>query len=175
MRPHARCPRPQCRITNDLITKCYNTVARMCRVGNSLSHLILALSQSLQSSSVDTSVQSLSDASLQAFAFITRELDRLMSTLTLTRCQVWLAQSPLSESCRRTLRTLPVVPGELFDPAAQQALEQGIQASQTRQQFASLQGPTPLPIQRPPQGSSTNCPQLPARPGGYPRTSQPFE
>ncbi|KAJ8270597.1 hypothetical protein GJAV_G00116910 [Gymnothorax javanicus] len=114
LKPEARCPRPQCRITNKFLTKCYDTAARMGRVGNSLSHLMLALSQSSQSSSVDTSVQSLSDASLQAFAFMIRELWQLMSTLTLTCRQVWLAQSPLSESCRSTLCSLPVVPGELF-------------------------------------------------------------
>ena len=79
LRPNARCPKPQCRITDDLLTKCYDTAARMGRIGNSLSHLILALSQSLQSSSADASVQSLSDTSLQAFAFMTRELGRLMS------------------------------------------------------------------------------------------------
>ena len=126
LRPNARCPRPQCRITDDLLTKCYDTAARMGCIGNSLSHLILALSQSLQSSSADASVQSLSDTSLQAFAFMTRELGRLMSSLTLARRLVWLAQSPLSEPCRRTLHTLPVVPGELFGPAAQQVLDRGI-------------------------------------------------
>ncbi|XP_037627453.1 uncharacterized protein LOC119489291 [Sebastes umbrosus] len=133
LRPDARCPRPQCRITDDFLVKAYETAARMGRLGNSLSHLILSLSQSLQAAGVDASVQSLSDASLQAFGLITRELGRLMSTLTLTRRQVWLAQSPLSEPGRRALRTLPVVPGELFGPAAQQALERGIQANQTRQ------------------------------------------
>ncbi|CAL8316590.1 unnamed protein product [Boreogadus saida] len=66
LRPNARCPRPQCRITDGLLTKCYETAAR------------------------------------------TRELGRLMSSLTLARRKVWLAQSPLSEPCRRTLRTLPV-------------------------------------------------------------------
>ena len=65
LRPNARCPRPQCCITDDLLTKCYDTAARMGRIGNSLSHLILALSQSLQSSSADASMQSLSDTSLQ--------------------------------------------------------------------------------------------------------------
>ncbi|XP_074470437.1 uncharacterized protein LOC141754903 [Sebastes fasciatus] len=134
LRPDARCPRPQCRITDDFLVKAYETAARMGRLGNTLSHLILSLSQSLQTAGVDASVQSLSDASLQAFGLITRELGRLLSTLTLTRRQVWLAQSPLSEPGRRALRTLPVVPGELFGPAAQQALERGIQANQTRQQ-----------------------------------------
>ncbi|CAL8378842.1 unnamed protein product [Boreogadus saida] len=51
LRPNARCPRPQCRITDDLLTKCYDTAAHMGHIGNSLSNLILALSQSLQSSS----------------------------------------------------------------------------------------------------------------------------
>ena len=171
LRPNARCPRPQCRITDDLLTKCYDTAARMGRIGNSLSHLILALSQSLQSSSADASMQSLSDTSLQAFAFMTRELGRLMASLTLARRQVWLAQSPLSEPCRRTLRTLPVVPGELFGPAAQQALDRGIQANQTRQQFASLRGAASQPRQQPLQGYGANRPLPLARPSGYSRTS----
>ncbi|CAL8378857.1 unnamed protein product [Boreogadus saida] len=76
LRPNARCPRPQCRINDDLLIKCYDTGARMGRIRNSLSHLILAMSQSLQSSSADTSVQSLSDTSLQAFAYMTRVLGR---------------------------------------------------------------------------------------------------
>ena len=85
--------------------------------------------------------------------------------------QVWLAQSPISEPCWRPLRTLPVVPGELFGPATQQALDRGIQANQTRQQFASLRGATSLPRQQPPQGYGTNRPLPPARPSGYLRTS----
>lgn len=47
-----------------------------------------ALSQSLHSSSVDGSIQSFSDASLQMFALMARELGRLISALTLTRLQV---------------------------------------------------------------------------------------
>ena len=70
LRPNACCPS----ITDGLLTKCYDTAACLGRIGNSLSLLILALSQSLQSSSADTSVQSLSDTSLQVFAFMTREL-----------------------------------------------------------------------------------------------------
>ncbi|CAL8393420.1 unnamed protein product [Arctogadus glacialis] len=61
-----------------------------------------------------------------------------MSSLTLARRKVWLAQSPLSEPCRRTLRTLPVVPGELFGPVAQRALNRGIQANQTLLAFGEL-------------------------------------
>ena len=99
---------------------------------------------------------------------MTRVLGRLMSSLTRARRQVWLAQSPLSEPCHRTLCTLPVVPRELFGQAAQQALNRGIQANQ---QFASLRGATSLPRKQPPQGYGTNRPLSPARPSGYPRTS----
>ena len=40
-----------------------------------------------------------------------------MSIVTLARCQIWLAQSSLSEGCHRTLRCLPVVPGHIFQSA----------------------------------------------------------
>lgn len=146
LRPDARCPRPQCKITDDLLTKSYDIAARMGRIGNSFSHLVLALSQTLQTTGVDAQTQSLSDASLQAFAFMTRELGRLMSSLTLARRQVWLAQSPLSEGCRKTLRTLPVIPGQMFGPAAQQALERSAQVNTVKQRFADLhRAPLPKP------------------------------
>ena len=108
LRPDARCPRPQCRATDDLLSKAYDAAARMGRIGNSLSHLMLALSASLQEATLDASVHSFGDSSLQAFALMSRELGRLMSTLVQARRQVWLAQSPLTEACRRTLRSVPV-------------------------------------------------------------------
>ncbi|KAI7806468.1 putative disrupted in schizophrenia 1 protein-like [Triplophysa rosa] len=154
LRTNVRCSRPQCRITDDLLIQAYNTAARMGCIGNSLSHLMLALSQSLQASGSDTMSQDLSDASLQAVAFMTRELGRLMSTLMQARQQVWLAQSPLSKACRRTLRDLPVVPGQLFGPAAQQTLERSVQVNQTRQQIADLRRvpPSRLQFRQPPIG-----------------------
>ncbi|KAK0152194.1 hypothetical protein N1851_006426 [Merluccius polli] len=97
----------------------------MARIGNSMSHLVLALSQTLQSPGVDPSVQALSEASLRAFAYMSRELGR-----------VWLAQSPLSEPSRKVLHSLPIVPGQLFRPAVQQALERSFRVTQIRQQFA---------------------------------------
>ncbi|XP_030293378.1 uncharacterized protein LOC115593839 [Sparus aurata] len=60
LRPDARCPRPQCRMTDDLLVRAYNIAARMGRIGNSFSHLILGLSQVLQESGVDSSAQTLS-------------------------------------------------------------------------------------------------------------------
>ena len=103
LRPDARCPRQQCRVTDDLLTKAYDSAARMGRIGNSLSHLLLGLSTSLQQAQVEPALQSLSDASLQAFALMSREFGRTMSTLVQTRRQVWLAQSPLTETCRKVL------------------------------------------------------------------------
>src|SRR4029434_7008527 len=50
LRPDARGPRPQCRLTDDYIVKSYDTAARIGGLGNSMSHLILALSQTLQAS-----------------------------------------------------------------------------------------------------------------------------
>ena len=41
LRPDARCPRPQCRVTDNLLSKAYDSAARMGRIGNSLSHLLL--------------------------------------------------------------------------------------------------------------------------------------
>ncbi|XP_047454133.1 uncharacterized protein LOC125016013 [Mugil cephalus] len=87
LRPDARCPRPQCRVTDDLLCKAYDAAARMGRIGNSMSHLLLALSASLQETTVDAPVHNFSDASLQAFALMSRELGRLMSTLVQARRQ----------------------------------------------------------------------------------------
>ena len=195
-RPVSRCPRPQCRLTDDLLVKSYDVAARVGRIGNSLSHILLALSQTIQTSgvaapssaagaedaegaggaevesavAVDASVQSLSDASLEALAYMTTEVGRLLSTLTQTRRQVWLAQSPLSEPCRNILRALPVVPGQLFTSAAQQALERSLQARQTRQQYASLQSNISVGRQRPTLGyDNSRYPR--ARQGGYPRAN----
>ncbi|XP_041817854.1 uncharacterized protein LOC121624267 [Chelmon rostratus] len=87
LRPNARCPSPQCRITDDLLSKAYDAAARMGRIGNSMSHLMLALSACLQEITQDTSAHNFSDASLQAFALMTRELGRVMSTLVQARRQ----------------------------------------------------------------------------------------
>lgn len=64
-------------------------------LGNPLSHLMLTLSQALQESNNDSSAKGFSEA----FAFMSRELGRLMSTMK-------LAQSPPSEGSPQTLRKL---------------------------------------------------------------------
>ncbi|MED6242291.1 hypothetical protein ATANTOWER_002474 [Ataeniobius toweri] len=85
------------------------------------------------------------------------ELSRVMSFLVQARRQVWLAQSPLTEACRRTLRGVPVMPGELFGSAAVEALERTVQVRQTSQQLSGLRRSMPPP---PPQHSS--CPSVSA-------------
>ncbi|MEQ2185777.1 hypothetical protein GOODEAATRI_021704, partial [Goodea atripinnis] len=117
LRPNARCPRPQCHVTDDLLCRAYDSGAQVGRIWK-LSHLLLGLSSSLESVSLDQSTQGLLDPSLQAFALMTRDLGRTLYTLVHARCQVSLAQSSLTEPCKRTLRALPVVPGELFGSAA---------------------------------------------------------
>ncbi|MED6243841.1 hypothetical protein ATANTOWER_028119 [Ataeniobius toweri] len=144
--PNACCPRPQCRVTDDLLCRAYDSGARMGPVGNSLSHLMLGLSSSLESVPLDQSTQGLLDASLQAFTLMTHELGRTLSMLVHARRQVWLAQSPLTEPCRRTLRALPVVSGELFGSAALEALERTAQASRTWQQLAGFHRPPRRPV-----------------------------
>ncbi|KAK0136266.1 hypothetical protein N1851_027838 [Merluccius polli] len=175
LRPDARCPRPQCRVTEDLLSKAYDSAARMGRIGNSLSHLLLGLSTSLQQAQVEPSLQTLSDASLQAFALMARELGRTISTLVQTRRQVWLAQSPLTETCRKVLRAVPVEPGELFGAAALEALERAARARQTKQELSGLhrsmsapsrpRGPVAIPQRR----------SQPDYPGGLRRSQRPYE
>ena len=76
LRPDVKCPRPQCRVTEDLLSKAYGAAARMGRISNSMSHLKLALSASLKEVAVDAPAHDFSDASLQAFALMSRELGR---------------------------------------------------------------------------------------------------
>lgn len=96
---------------------------------------MLVFSATLQQTVVDASSISLSDDSLQAFAVILQELGSLMSTLVQNGQQVWLAELPLFETCQRTLQTVQLEPGELFDLAALQMVERVGLAIQTRQQI----------------------------------------
>ena len=139
-----------------------------------MSHLMLALSASLQGFAVGAPAHDFSDASLQAFALMSRELGRVMSTLVQARRQIWLAQSPLTEACRRTLRSVPGEPGEVFGSAALEALERTLQARKTREHLSVLQRSVPPPSR--PRGSSaapqhSSHPQ--AHPYGYLRSRRP--
>ncbi|MEQ2176571.1 hypothetical protein GOODEAATRI_029317, partial [Goodea atripinnis] len=133
-----RCPRTQCRVMDDLLYKAYNAGVSAGCLGNSMAHLMFALSASLQDAGGATAAVGFSDAALQAFALMTRELSRVMSFLVQARRQAWLAQSPLTKACRRTHRGVPVMPGELFGSAAVEALERTVQVRQTNQQLSGL-------------------------------------
>ncbi|MEQ2184638.1 hypothetical protein GOODEAATRI_010088, partial [Goodea atripinnis] len=94
LRPNVRCPQPQCHVTDDLHCRAYNSGAWMGRIGNSLSHQMLGLSSSLESVPLDQSTQGLLDTSMQAFALMTLELRRTLSTLVHAQRQVWLRNHP---------------------------------------------------------------------------------
>ena len=165
MKSDPRCPSAQCKVTDDYVCKAYNTAARIGRLGNTLSHFLLALSTSLQDAQVDDSTRDICDASLQTFACQTRELGRLMSTLVHTRRHVWLAQSPLTEATRRVLRRVPAEPGELFGSAALVALDRTAEAGETRRRLASLHKRTPA------SSRPRACPPAPPRPPQLPPQS----
>ena len=186
LRQDTKCPSSQCRLTDDFLVRAYDSGARAGRVGNSLSHLMLALSASLQEGNGGEEGNAAGDkvnfcdAALEAFGHMSRELGRMMSYLVQARRQVWLSQSPLTEKTRKTLRSLPVEPGTIFGPAAQEALERAIQAGQTRQQLVSLQRMPPP--NRPPSGRGrgrSTGPRLsmppPAYTGGQHRFQRPAQ
>ncbi|CAJ1069923.1 LOW QUALITY PROTEIN: uncharacterized protein LOC114481864 [Xyrichtys novacula] len=189
LRQDARCPRPQSRQTDDLLVRAYDSGARAGRIGNSLSHLMLALSASLHVDDAGPGGKAdgeagdssnFCDAALEAFGHMSQELGRMMSYLVQARRQVWLSQSPLTEKTRRTLRALPVEPGTIFGPAAQEALERTIQAGQTRQQLAGLR-PMPPPNRAPPSRGRgrSNAPRgstpTPAYSSGQRRSQRPVQ
>ncbi|KAL7387093.1 hypothetical protein ABVT39_018182 [Epinephelus coioides] len=74
MKADPKCPSAQYKVTDDYICKAYNMAAQVSRLGNTLSHFLLAHLTSLQDAQVDDSVHDICDASLQAVAYQMREL-----------------------------------------------------------------------------------------------------
>lgn len=60
---------------------------------------------------------------------VTCELGTLLVTLLPAQCQVWLPQARLPENCKKTLRVLPIVLGQLFGPNISELLENRIKLS----------------------------------------------
>ncbi|MED6238213.1 hypothetical protein ATANTOWER_012877 [Ataeniobius toweri] len=127
-----------------------------------MAHLMFALSASLQDAGGATAAVWFNDTTLQAFVLMTRELGHVMYFLVQARRQIWLAQSSLTEACRRTLRGVPVMLGELFGSAAVEAVERTVQARQSSQRLSGLRRSMPPP---PSQCSS--------RPSASPRVRPP--
>ena len=91
----------------------------------------MALHSTLDSAPQDVAVSGLLGASVQALGAIASDCGRALGLLAHARRQVWLAQSPLPEGCRNSLRQLPLLPGHLFGPAAQEALERRMRVTES--------------------------------------------
>ncbi|KAL2094894.1 hypothetical protein ACEWY4_009613 [Coilia grayii] len=72
-----------------------------------------------------------------ALGAMASDCGRALGLLAHARRQVWLAQSSLPEACRNNLRELPLTPGHLFGPAAQEALERRVRVTESRSQHAA--------------------------------------
>ncbi|MEQ2304954.1 hypothetical protein AMECASPLE_032509, partial [Ameca splendens] len=81
LRERACCLSAQCQVKDDFLCRAYDIAARMARIGNSLSVLLLAQSQMLQPGMAGAALGDTNDAALQAFGLMSRELGRLLSTL----------------------------------------------------------------------------------------------
>lgn len=134
LRPDPRCPSAECRRTDELFIKAHNTATRVGRLSNSLAHLLLALQSSLPGANTDRAPDELLNAALQTMGYIAQDMGRLVATLVRGRRQVWLAQTPLSETCRATIRALPLIPGHVFGPAVKDALDRRALISESRRQ-----------------------------------------
>jgi len=86
-----------------------------------MAHLLLALHSALSTNPPDNT--ELLEVFLQALGSITFSSGKALRFTTQARRQVWLAQSRLLEACHSNLRLLPLVAGQIFGSAAQEALE----------------------------------------------------
>ncbi|MEQ2163527.1 hypothetical protein GOODEAATRI_031164, partial [Goodea atripinnis] len=109
LRPDVRCPRTQCRVTDDLLCKAYNAGAHAGCLGIPWQISRLPSLHPFRTLVVQLRQLGLATQHCMAFELITRELGRVMSFLVQARRQVWLPQSPLTEGCHRTLRGAPAV------------------------------------------------------------------
>ncbi|KAI7793893.1 hypothetical protein IRJ41_005391 [Triplophysa rosa] len=134
LKQELRCPNLECRRTDDLLVCAFNTVSGLTRLGNSMAHLLLALHSTMATTESDNTSFELLDASLQALGSVAFSSGKAFGLITQTRRQVWLAQSKLPEACRNSLRRLSLVPGQVFGPAAQEALERTACAAESRSQ-----------------------------------------
>lgn len=180
VRPQVRCPSKACRRTDDDLVRAYNHAARIGRIDNTISHLLLAAQSSLLQADSDPALREAIEATLQGVGFMTQELGRLMAVLVRARRQVWLSQTPLPDACRATLRELPLMPGQLFGPAAKDALERRALVSETRKQqvgvsqVARFRAPQPPAPRREFPSSQRAAPQRQRENRHAPRGHAPF-
>lgn len=114
-----------------------------------LAHLLLAINALL--SSPDTIASELFSAALRSVGSIVGHCCKVMGLLVQACRQVWIMQSPFSESCRAPLRHLPLVPGQIFGPAAQEGLDWRLIASEAwwqKQSTFKVPGHSPYSFHR---------------------------
>ncbi|KAK2894856.1 hypothetical protein Q8A67_012085 [Cirrhinus molitorella] len=156
LKQELRCPNPECRRTDDLLVRVYNTVSGLTRIRNSMAHFLLALHSTMSSTTQDNASSELLETSLQALGSMAFSSGKALGLITQARRQVWLAQSRLPEVCRNNLRQLPLVPGQIFGPAAQEALEHRVRAAESHSQhFGRSVGSPALVTHRLPAHHST--------------------
>ncbi len=144
LRENVRCPNVECRRTDEFLSRAYNATASLGRVSNSLAHMLVALHSSLRETSSNPLVTDLSELTLQTMGVIANHCGTALGTLVQARRQVWLAQSSLPEVCRNNLQRLRLVPGRMFGPAAQEALDRRVSVSETRSHHVgTASGPRP--------------------------------
>lgn len=140
LRQDPKCPNMERRRSNNLIWKIYNSTGCLGKTANMLVHLLMVIRASV--SSTDDSLIDMVNVALRSVGSIAGHCGKAMGLLVQARRQIWVAQSLLAESCRTTLHQLPLVPGQILGPAAQEALEPRHVASEARcQQQVEFKAP----------------------------------
>lgn len=140
----ALCPWPQCRFTDNVLIQAHNTVACMGWIRNSLSHLMLGLSQSLKSiRGVCVCVWGGDpSASLQAFAFMSSiPIHASKSGWHSLHCQKPIGGHLTSRSPRPTVWSNATT----HSGTRQQQLDRAVQYSRARKQFQRVGHQDPWP------------------------------
>jgi len=88
LRQDLRCPSLECRCTDYLLVRIYNTVTGLSRVV-SMAHLLLALYFTMNVTPLDNTASELLYASLQALGLIAFSSGKALGFITQARMQVW--------------------------------------------------------------------------------------
>ena len=137
--PNSKCPNKQCRRTDSLVCRTYNSAARAARSGNALVLILAALEKIVGPG--DSDARTLVNAALMAHSQLTRDIGTTMASAMVTRRQVWLAQTGLSQNVQDELREKPVMPGHVFHEGFQESLDRAVQCFQAREKVQQFHRP----------------------------------
>ncbi|KAL2087971.1 hypothetical protein ACEWY4_016799 [Coilia grayii] len=87
LRECVRCPNTECRRTDELLSRAYNSTAFLGRVSNSLAHMLVMLHSSLSTSSSDPLTAEVLELALQAMGVIANQCGTTLGTLVQARRQ----------------------------------------------------------------------------------------